>query len=90
MADLFEKHFGDKVLLQDLDPAMIKKTIPVLKSMNKNLKIPEYGILYRFWDNIVGVRISAIDSQGNAVDFEECTGHKTIKSWAEYHMKKRK
>lgn len=84
MANLKNKHFGDKVFLSDLKPNIVKEMLIIPKSEKSN-KIPNFGWLTRYEDGTVGVSVQWYDVDGYTNWSQEPTDKITILSWAESH-----
>lgn len=84
MANLKNKHFGDKVFLSDLKPKIVKEMLSIPKREKSN-KIPNFGWLTRYENGTVGVSVQWFDEEGYANWSQEPTDKTTIQSWAESH-----
>ena len=84
MACLYFKHFGDKVFLNDLNSRIVNEMLDIPRKDKKN-KIPNFGILVRFDDDMVGLTVQWFDSKGHSNYSYEQTRHNTIHSWAKFH-----
>jgi len=82
MVNLYSKHFGDKVFLRDLIDGIVEE---MLKNIQSDVKVPNYGILGRFNNGTVGLYVWYVGKYGNILLLKEPTTHKTISSWARFH-----
>jgi len=84
MANLKNKHFGNAVLLRDLN---LKRFPMMKKDTNEEFKIPQSGILTRYEDGTVGVSIILTHrEEGYGTWIQEATDQTTISAWAECHQ----
>jgi len=79
------KHFGNKVFLKDLNNKIVNEILVIPRKDKKN-NIPNFGVLIRFKNNTVGLSIQWLDRNGHSNYSYESTQHKTISSWAKFHM----
>ena len=84
MANLKNKHFGDKVFLSDLKSKIVKEML-IIPNIEKSNKIPNFGWLTRYEDGTVGISVQWYDGEGHATWIQEPTDNTTIQSWAESH-----